>query len=95
MRYFFLSLTLLVFSACDEQNSKLEQQNALEEEVLAVHDSIMPRMGQLKALKKAFEDSLASSAADSIANDQLKIVFQNNLQVLEEADKAMWDWMHN
>ncbi|MGD1842109.1 MAG: hypothetical protein ACFB0B_14615 [Thermonemataceae bacterium] len=95
MRYFFLFIIVLVFSACEEQNPKLAQQNALEKEVMAIHDSIMPRMGQLKALKKAFKDSLAISAADSTVDNPFETTLQSNLAALDEADKAMWDWMHN
>ncbi len=54
-------------------------------EVIAVHDSVMPKMGQLGQLI-----SQLKPLADSTASGQ---PYQDAIGNLEQANKAMMDWM--
>lgn len=61
----------------------------LESEVLAIHDSVMPRMSDLMRLKKAVSARVDQTAQSAEKKRGLAIRRQ-----LDEADRAMMDWMH-
>lgn len=69
-------------------------------EVMAIHDSIMPKMQDLHNLKKEFTlriekaDSTLAKGANALAKSEKKSAEQLKLQ-LEQADEAMMDWMHH
>lgn len=69
---------------------------ALETEVMAIHDEVMPRMGEMNELKKQLQtriDSISSVETDSIKEglDQLMQAHKS----VTAANDAMMDWMHN
>ncbi len=88
----------LFLAACtnDHQHHQNSQSNynELEEKVMAVHDEVMPKMGQMKALKKQLGAAKDSLARQKPANDSLIQILQSRIEALEQADRAMWDWMH-
>jgi hypothetical protein len=68
-------------------------------ELMAIHDSIMPAMGTIMNLKKSVSadllmtDSLiAIKPTDAVKNQ--KTIAQDIQARLDEADRAMMDWMH-
>ncbi|WP_339877225.1 hypothetical protein [uncultured Algoriphagus sp.] len=86
----FLILTLfLLTNACGPaDNVKLRQ------EVIAVHDEVMPKMAQLKslerkALKKA-EELESGDTTDSVKVEQYKALGYD----LAHGYDSMFDWMH-
>ena len=49
---FYLVFTLFIFiQACG--NKQVEENKTQREQVIAVHDEVMPKMGQLKSMEKA------------------------------------------
>ena len=63
---------------------------ALEQSVMAIHDSIMPQMSELMRLRKVISAKVAET------ND--RTVKQRGLQIRQQlsgADRAMMDWMHH
>ena len=62
---------------------------ALEGEVLAIHDSVMPKMSDIMRLKKAV--SAKVEQADQATLKQRGLTLRRQL---DEADRAMMDWMH-
>ena len=60
----------------------------LEKKILAVHDSVMPRMSDLMRLQKEVSAKLAN-ADGSEKEKGLQIS-----QQLKQADETMMDWMH-
>lgn len=68
----------------------------LEKQVLAVHDSVMPAMSELMALKKEVTQQLADldGQSPSVALNQRKAQGQAVSAALTLADKAMMNWMH-
>jgi len=74
--------------ACESENVQLK------EEVIAIHDEVMPHMGTLKSLQKGLldrADQLASE--DSIAQEQLIEQLRSTAVELEAAYEGMFVWM--
>ncbi|MEM1319480.1 MAG: hypothetical protein AAGG75_04445 [Bacteroidota bacterium] len=72
-------LSLFLFS-CQPASAPVQ---ALWDEVMVVHDEVMPKMGDMTKIKKKLK------TLDKNPSIEAAIV------KLEDADKAMWDWMHN
>lgn len=90
---YFILISLVIFSACGKSLSKEEKEAKILEqqitEVMAIHDSVMPKTGEIFKLKKKLS-SFESSLTDSI---QLQKIFRCK-NLLVEADEAMMTWMH-
>lgn len=85
---------LLVSSvACTNQSAPAENDLSAEEqlekkrwdEVMVIHDEVMPKMGDIAKAQKALR-TLAGEPVDSTILQQLT--------ELEIAEEAMWTWMH-
>lgn len=77
--------TLLMIAACQSNT-----QDALYEEVMKIHDDVMPKVAdisrlslQLKKEKKSIPDSVSVESYDDIISE------------LDGAEKAMYDWMRD
>lgn len=96
-RNFLGLLTLgLAFSAC---NNSTDENLQLQKEVIAVHDSIMPKMGEF--VRDDLKVSVLLSKMDSLkqVNPSLDTAAEKqqleNLQTgLKKTNEAMTDWMH-
>lgn len=88
MRYlFFTVLAFIAFSACERKTSN---QDALYEEVMAVHDEVMPWMQDIMRYKRQIRERIDAMAASGDASELNELMTQ-----LDAADKAMMDWMRN
>lgn len=89
---FYLIFTLLMFvQACG--NKQVEENKTQREQVIAVHDEVMPKMGQLKSLEKAALQK-AEELQNSETPDQAKIDELKNLaSQLNLAYEGMFVWM--
>lgn len=95
MRKFLIGAGLIaLIGACG--NPQLEKVEALKKEAIAVHDEVMPRMGEihdwstkLKELKKSIAEDTNDSATE-IKNEVVHLVV-----MLDSADEAMMSWMHD
>ncbi|MGA0557361.1 hypothetical protein ACO2Q8_11960 [Larkinella sp. VNQ87] len=102
--YLLLTLWLLLNGAC-QSNKKTEEHHhhhpaepsaqattgpvaALEKQVLAVHDSVMPLISDLMRLQKEVSAKIEKTEGPA-RQTGLRIS-----QQLQEADRAMMDWMH-
>jgi hypothetical protein len=84
MRY-FIFLSLLAFSACKENQKTTETaQNQLYEEVMAIHDQVMPEMTTILNLKKDLK---------AIEKPETKDIILQQVKELNDADEAMMTWM--
>jgi len=99
MRTSFL-LLISVFLACQSDDKAGNTADVpselrdLHQEILAIHDEVMPEMSTLTNLQSQLSDHLkALRRQEPISNEQLK---QTNrvLGGLNRAESAMWDWMH-
>ncbi|HET8736415.1 MAG TPA: hypothetical protein VFM69_07440 [Pricia sp.] len=86
MKKILLGITLSLFTfviSCKE-----EAQNTKMEEIMAVHDEVMPKMGRLGTLV----GELKGMENDSTETGRK---YQEARQDLQEANQAMMDWMQN
>lgn len=61
----------------------------LYDEVMEIHDEVMPEMGTIHKLKKGLKKKLSDDTGSINVED-----LQNNIQALDYADDQMMDWMH-
>lgn len=93
-----LLLTLTLFS-CKQQASKVESEKApnkveaLKQEVMGLHDEIMPRIGTLMHLKKQLKEKAAHLDSAKEAEKEQAAKLQLAIKELEQADEAMMQWM--
>lgn len=89
---FYLVFTLFIFiQACG--NKQVEENKTQREQVIAVHDEVMPKMGQLKSMEKAALQK-AEELQNSDTPDQKKIDALKNLATqLNQAYEGMFVWM--
>lgn len=85
-----LSLAV-VFQFCGPGQKELNVERRTE--VLAIHDEVMPKMGQLKSFeKKALKKAEELAAMDSV--DTVKVEEMKNLALeLDKAYEQMFVWM--
>ncbi len=87
-----LILTLvLFFQACGPSQKELNTERRFE--VIAIHDEVMPKMGQLKSFeKKALQRAEEFAAMDTV--DAVKVQEMKELAFeLDQAYEAMFVWM--
>jgi len=87
-----LILTLfLFFQACGPSQKELNTE--IRSEVIAIHDEVMPKMGQLKSFeKKALQRAEEFAAMDTV--DAVKVQEMKELAFeLDQAYEAMFVWM--
>ena len=65
--------------------------NEMKKEVIAMHDEVMPKMGDIARLKENLETELGNVALDS----SIYIQINERITALVEGDSLMWEWMHN
>lgn len=86
MKRLFAFLLIATSTLACQSNADTEAVAKLEADVMAVHDEVMPKMEQIMNLqadlkKRTETDSITRATADSLG------------RALNEADKAMSDWM--
>jgi hypothetical protein len=90
-------LMILILSSCGKPAQKVEQEDqeestdpnrALYDQVMNVHDEVMPKMEDIYKFKKELTGKIAKSP------DQ-KADLEKVIANLDSADQAMMDWMHN
>jgi Mg2+ and Co2+ transporter CorA len=65
--------------------------SALYDQVMDIHDEIMPRVEDIYQLKKQLQDKIA--ATTDMAADK-KQELEQVIAQLDSADRSMMDWMH-
>ncbi|MFM7628245.1 MAG: hypothetical protein ACKO44_01890 [Algoriphagus sp.] len=88
------ALTLLVsYLILSCANPLIEENKKLREQIIGVHDEVMPKMGELKALeKKASEQADSLYAQDSTATAEIESLRALASQ-LNQAHEDMFVWM--
>lgn len=97
MNYKWILLALAFFaglSSCnnpqtDGKAQEAEQQK-LWDEMMVIHDEVMPKMSDINALSKQME----AATSDTTLTNELRDAAGKALYDLQAADKAMWDWMY-
>lgn len=90
-RFCLIFSLILIFQACEPNQKELN--DLRRSEVIAVHDEVMPKMGQLKSLeKKALlraEEYATMDSVDSVKVQEMKVLAVE----LDQAYEAMFVWM--
>lgn len=82
---------ILIFQACGPDQKDLN--DAKRAEVIAVHDEVMPKMGQLKSFeKKALQKAEEFASMDTVDAQQVQEMKDLALE-LDQAYEAMFVWM--
>jgi hypothetical protein len=88
--YLMISV-LFLFQSC--ANKQVEENKILRGKIIAVHDEVMPKMGQLKSLEKAalqqVEELQNAEVPDLAKIDSLKTIANQ----LNQAYEGMFVWM--
>ncbi|MGY6522361.1 MAG: hypothetical protein ACXIUD_11560 [Mongoliitalea sp.] len=86
-----LLLTLFINGCKQDQ---VDENQMLKQEVIDIHDEVMPRMGELRSLKKSLlekVEALEAASADANATDIERLrVYADDL---EDAFEGMFVWM--
>lgn len=82
---------IMSFQACGPNQKDLNLEKKAE--VLAIHDEVMPKMGQLKSLeKKALQRANELAARDTVDSVQVESLKKLAIE-LDQAYEGMFDWM--
>lgn len=85
-RIFFLALSItLIFASC-ERKGNVELYN----EVMAIHDEVMPKMNDIHRYKKEFQKELADTIN---TNETRRAELQSIIEKLDAAGDGMMVWM--
>ncbi len=83
-----LAITL-IFGACSGPTQKTDV-SSLKDEVMAVHDEVMPKMGELRKTEKALR-SMAQEVDDSLTSSDIT----SAANAIKLANENMMVWMRN
>lgn len=82
---FFIVMIGLLISCSKPEKSMYDQ-------VMDIHDEVMPKMGDLHKAKKQLQDSLANTTT---LTDEQKKEMEGTILMLDSASDSMMDWMHD
>mgnify|MGYP006183631799 FL=1 len=89
--FYLIFILFIFFQSCG--NKQVEENKAHREQIIAIHDEVMPKMGQLKSMEKAALQK-AEELQNSDSPDQAKIEALKNLATqLNQAYEGMFVWM--
>lgn len=98
-QFVLLALMVLVLAACTKsQENTSEAANdsgspnqVLYDQVMDVHDEVMPKMDEIMKLKRSLQEQIANTPDMVVERkQQLEKMISN----LDSASNAMMDWMH-
>jgi hypothetical protein len=97
---FFTLFLLVLLAACntktnngqDSHNEHDSANQALYDEVMKVHDEVMPKMNDIYKLKEELKKDIAD-APGMVENKRKEI--ESAILQLDAASEAMMDWMRN
>ncbi|MBS1950435.1 MAG: hypothetical protein OJF59_000363 [Cytophagales bacterium] len=90
---------IIFLAACGKSEKNRPEQKAdisdnpnqaLYEQVMDVHDEVMPKNGQLYQLKRELQEKMKATDLSDDTKKQLGEIIHE----LDSADKAMMNWMH-
>lgn len=86
IKFFYASVLLALMAACGN-NTETEREMNLQEEVMAIHDSIMPMTDSVTRLKQRLKNrEVEISKGDSA-------MVKKAIEKLNSANEAMMQWM--
>lgn len=86
-----LSLFSLTYCGTDQAATQQAEQQKLWDEVMAIHDEVMPKIGNINKAVKEFKD-VRENNSEGFEKYRERILMQ--LQKLERAEEGMFSWMN-
>jgi len=91
--FFILFSIVLLFSCSEKKQGNTQEQ--LMEGVMAVHDGVMPKMGDIMKYKKQISEKIQElEAAGADANQDAISKLQQVSDDLDASHEQMMNWMH-
>ncbi|MCW5909999.1 MAG: hypothetical protein KIT62_02935 [Cyclobacteriaceae bacterium] len=99
MKQFVFLVVIVLLSACDKRNSSVSETDdtrddpnqVLYDQVMDVHDEVMPKMDEIMRLKRQLQEQIANTPGMVVERkQQLERMISN----LDSAGAAMMNWMH-
>lgn len=87
----FLIIIFGIFITASCSNKKKDSVASLKEEVMALHDEVMPKMGELHKTQKQLLTLADSAGGGSLAAQK----YRELAETIELANESMMDWMRN
>ena len=86
-KYFFSIIAIigLLFTSCKEEKKAPEKRTQMQE-VMAVHDEVMPKMSTIGTLISTLKPKIDTTATG--------MQYEAAVKDLQNANTAMMDWMH-
>lgn len=84
---FYTLFCLLILLACGN-NTKQKELEAIDKQIMATHDEVMPRMGEVLRLRKQIQSKLDSCQTAACSDTLNKLSY-----ALTKADADMMKWM--
>ncbi len=91
-------IAIAIFSGCGKSNTSEQAEESsvatdeLYQEVMDVHDEVMPKMNDLYKLKKQLMEEIENSP-DLV--EERKQELENRIKELDQASESMMQWMRN
>ena len=89
MKVNLLAASLLITTLVSCDNAQKEAVKLATDGVIAIHDEVMPKMGDLGTLEDVLTDSIAKSKTDSLTRKMIGLKAD-----LKQADSLMYAWMN-
>ncbi|MEM7658469.1 MAG: hypothetical protein AAF399_20240 [Bacteroidota bacterium] len=86
----FLALLFGLLMACGESSNPVAE---LQKQVMAVHDEVMPKMGELAQLEKQLRDEYQSISQEAQPDSARMEVLLDHVSSLKNANEGMMVWM--
>jgi hypothetical protein len=80
-------LALIMITACGQEKAVIKQ---LDNKAVAIHDEVMPKMGDIIELKGQVKARIESTSVE----DETRAAWEAIYNRLMEAEQGMRDWMH-
>lgn len=97
--FFRIGLIALIFTSCgisEQEKQQIETIQKQTKQIMAIHDEVMPKMDELHSLIKQMDLMMVSLNEDTSAiASQSRKEIESIIDVLNQADKEMMEWMRN
>ena len=89
--FYFVFTLFIFFQSCG--NKQVEKNKVQREQIIAVHDEVMPKMGQLKSMEKAALQKVEELQSSDVPNLEKIESLKNLASQLNLAYEGMFVWM--
>lgn len=89
--FYFVFTLFIFFQSCG--NKQVEKNKVQREQIIAVHDEVMPKMGQLKSMEKAALQKVEELQSSDFPNLEKIESLKNLASQLNLAYEGMFVWM--